>query len=127
MAKIRVGQLAKELDLKVGQLLEKLRELGVEAKSNLSTVEDDVASRLRAGAPAANRPAADKAGSPPAVKPAVARKPAPKSASATQGGESHAASPATPVRAGAVAPRPAPPAPIKDGGAKPPVAPAART
>src|SRR6267143_5323991 len=48
MAKIRVGQLAKELNLQVGNVLARLRELGAEVKTNLSTVEEEVAGRLRA-------------------------------------------------------------------------------
>src|SRR5258705_3989289 len=47
MAKIRVGQLAKELNLKVSDVMARLRELGAEVKSNLSTVEDELAARLR--------------------------------------------------------------------------------
>src|SRR5713101_5804858 len=51
MAKIRVGQLAKELNLKVPDVVARLREIGIEAKTNLSTVEDEAADRLRASAP----------------------------------------------------------------------------
>src|SRR5262245_42487372 len=51
MAKIRVGQLAKELNLKVGDLLIRLRQMGVEVKSNLSTVEDDGESRAAPAGP----------------------------------------------------------------------------
>jgi translation initiation factor IF-2 len=58
MAKIRVGQLAKELNLKVSEILARLHDLGVEAKTNLSTVEDEMAGRLRASMPpAAPKPA----------------------------------------------------------------------
>src|SRR3990167_828677 len=59
MAKIRVGQLAKELNLKVPEVLARLRELGAEAKTNLSTVEDEVAGRLRASIPAAGQKPAE--------------------------------------------------------------------
>jgi translation initiation factor IF-2 len=47
MGKVRVGQLAKELNIKVSEVIARLKELGIEAKSNLSTVEDIVATRLR--------------------------------------------------------------------------------
>src|SRR5436309_1387514 len=47
MAKIRVGQLAKELNLKVSEVLARLRELGAEVKSNLSTVEEELAGQMR--------------------------------------------------------------------------------
>ncbi len=39
MAKIRVGDLAKELNLKSGEVLTRLREMGAAVKTNLSTVE----------------------------------------------------------------------------------------
>jgi translation initiation factor IF-2 len=48
MGKVRIGQLAKELNIKVTDAMARLKELGIEAKSNLSTVEDVVANRLRA-------------------------------------------------------------------------------
>src|SRR5262245_33277206 len=48
MAKIRVGQLAKELKLKGSEVLARLRELGAEVKSNLSTVEEELAGQMRA-------------------------------------------------------------------------------
>lgn len=47
MAKMRVHQLAKELGLSSKEAIEKLAEVGVEVKSHSSTVEDDVAARLR--------------------------------------------------------------------------------
>src|SRR5438093_3355814 len=47
MAKIRVGDLAKELNLKSGEVLARLREMGAAVKTNLSTVEEDLARRLR--------------------------------------------------------------------------------
>src|SRR2546422_460279 len=70
MAKIRVGQLAKELNLKVGEVLARLRDLGAEVKSNLSTVDEEMAVRLRSAAsspekrPAEALKAASPAGSP---------------------------------------------------------------
>src|SRR6266702_4241630 len=48
MAKIRVSELAKELNLKSGEVLARLRELGAAVKTNLSSVEEEVAGRLRA-------------------------------------------------------------------------------
>ena len=110
MAKIRVGQLAKEMNLKVPEVLARLRELGVEAKTNLSTVEEDVAARLR-GSPASAAEAATprKAAAKPAASPAAgpgvpAARPAPKP-------QTIARPPASPVTAGPAA------------AAKPPVAP----
>ena len=110
MAKIRVGQLAKELNLKVGDAIDQLRKLGVEVKTNLSTVDDEAVGRLRASLPRTSEPAAaansqsgphtDTAraagGTAPGrtVRPAVqnaAQKPALKPAART------ATSPATPV------------------------------
>src|SRR5262245_14095560 len=66
MGKVRVGQLAKELNIKVTEAIARLKELGIDAKSNLSTVEDIVASRLRTefaaagGGARAGKPAAPK-------------------------------------------------------------------
>jgi translation initiation factor IF-2 len=68
MPKIRVGQLAKELNLKTGDVIELLRKLGADVKNNLSTVDDEVARRARESAPSAGTapPAArkPKAGAP---------------------------------------------------------------
>src|SRR5881397_591415 len=60
MAKIRVGQLAKELNLKVGDLLTRLHQMGVEAKTNLSTVDDEIAAKVRSAGPSIAEPAAAK-------------------------------------------------------------------
>jgi len=121
MAKIRVGQVAKELGIKVADALALLKQLGVEAKSNLSTVDQEVVGRLRplvgtvAGAPSsAARLAAPKApaatgGSPAGVKARTAPpsvRPAPGVAPAARAG---AAAPPTAPKppAGAVqAPQP---------------------
>src|SRR5207245_7522600 len=62
MAKIRVGQLAKELHLKVGDLIALLRTQGVDARTNLSMVEEAVADRVRATRP--QQPPAAPAASP---------------------------------------------------------------
>src|SRR5258706_15518750 len=61
MGKVRIGQLAKELNLKAADLMARLKEMGVEAKSNLSSVEDDVAARVRSlvGGAGAKAPEAD--------------------------------------------------------------------
>src|SRR5256885_14072733 len=72
MPKIRVGQLAKELNLKVGDVLARLRQLGAEVKSNLSTVEDEVAARLRAAASSSEKQSADRPSpAPPTKQPAA--------------------------------------------------------
>src|SRR5438093_792308 len=55
MAKVRVGQLAKEMNLKVSDLLARLRELGAEVKSNLSTVDDEIAARVRSAVPSSEK------------------------------------------------------------------------
>jgi translation initiation factor IF-2 len=47
MGKVRVGQIAKELNIKVTDAITRLKELGIDAKSNLSTIEEVVANRLR--------------------------------------------------------------------------------
>jgi translation initiation factor IF-2 len=67
MGKVRVGQIAKELNIKVTEAVKRLRELGIDAKSNLSTVEEVVANRLRTEFAAA-KSAAAKAALPAAPK-----------------------------------------------------------
>jgi translation initiation factor IF-2 len=67
MGKVRVGQIAKELNIKVTDAVKRLRELGIDAKSNLSTVEEVVANRLRTEF-AAVKSAAAKAALPAAPK-----------------------------------------------------------
>jgi len=59
MAKIRVGDLAKELNLKSGEVLARLRVLGAAVKTNLSTVEEEVAQRLRAALAGLEKKAAE--------------------------------------------------------------------
>src|SRR5258706_9807970 len=107
MAKIRVGQLAKEMNLKVPEVLARLREMGVEAKTNLSTVEDEVAGRLRGStAPAAAKPAdgatpkkavAKPAASPVAAPGVTAVRPAPKPQTITRPAAASIPSTATPA------------------------------
>src|SRR5712692_1029050 len=78
MPKIRVGQLAKELNLKVAELVDRLRGLGVEVKSNLSTIDEATVERVRGSAPAA---AATKAVKPiPAAPSKTPARPAPRAA-----------------------------------------------
>jgi translation initiation factor IF-2 len=67
MGKVRVGQIAKELNIKVTDAITRLKELGIDAKSNLSTIEEVVANRLRSEFGAA-RTAAAKAAQPAAPK-----------------------------------------------------------
>jgi len=116
MAKIRVGQLAKELNLKVPEVLARLRELGVEAKTNLSTVEDDVAARLRGST--ASPAAAPAEGSTP--RKAVAKPAAPPVAGPGAPAARPASKPQTIARPAAA---PATAAPASPTAAKPPVAP----
>lgn len=47
MGKIKVHELAKELGLSNNELIEKLKGFGVEVKSHLSTIEDDIVEKLR--------------------------------------------------------------------------------
>src|SRR3989442_12524883 len=103
MAKIRVGQLAKELNLKVAELLARLRELGAEVKSNLSTVDDEVAARLRSAAPSAEKAPADHPSpASPTKQPTIARAVSRTGARTQSAGETGGVSP--------IAPKPASPA-----------------
>ena len=47
MGKIKVYELAKELGITNAELMEKLKNMGVEAKSHLSIVEDDIVGKIR--------------------------------------------------------------------------------
>ena len=47
MKKIRVYELAKELDLESKVLVEFLNDLGADVASHMSTIEDDIAEMLR--------------------------------------------------------------------------------
>ncbi len=47
MGKIRIYQLARELDIKSTELVDMLKELGVEAKSHMSTLEDETADLVK--------------------------------------------------------------------------------
>ncbi len=47
MAKVRVYELAKELDMKPIPLFEKIKEMGFEVKSHMSSLDDDVVLTVR--------------------------------------------------------------------------------
>ena len=47
MGKVRVYELAKELEIKSKRLVEILQELGADVKNHMSTLEDDVADLVR--------------------------------------------------------------------------------
>ena len=50
MGKLKVYELAKEMNLTNQEMIEKLKNIGVEVKSHLSTVEDSVVKKLKGGA-----------------------------------------------------------------------------
>ena len=50
MGKLKVYELAKEMNLTNQEMIEKLKNIGVEVKSHLSTVEDSVVEKLKGGA-----------------------------------------------------------------------------
>jgi len=91
MAKIRVGQLAKELNLKAAEVLSRLRELGAEVKTNLSTVDEEVAARLKAAVAGPVKKPAEAAGKP-AIRPSAS---VGKTVAATQAAKPAAATPAS--------------------------------
>ncbi len=110
MSKIRVGQLAKELKLKVPQVIAMLTSLGVEAKTNLSTIEAEAAQKVRTMSPAT--PAEKSAAK--AAKPLAPRKTPAKTAARKAGKESPAAkTPAAPVAAKPSAAAPRAPVPAR--------------
>ncbi len=74
MARIRVGVLAKQLNIKVSEAMTRLRRLGADVKTNLSTVDEETAARLR------SEPAVEQEGGLPAKK-GSARATAPTGAS----------------------------------------------
>ena len=47
MGKMKVHELAKELELSSKELMEKLKDMGIEAKSHLSTLEDDEVKKIK--------------------------------------------------------------------------------
>ena len=85
---MRVHELAKQLGLGSKELVAKLRELGLEVKSHMSTVDEATIARLKGEAPAAEAAPASPAPTPeapvadaiPAAEPAPAVAPEPKAA-----------------------------------------------
>ncbi|ABW68838.1 translation initiation factor IF-2 [Desulfosudis oleivorans] len=49
MAKIRIFELARSLNMTNPDLLDRLKEMGIEAKSHLSSLEDDIVEKVRQG------------------------------------------------------------------------------
>ena len=88
---MRVHELAKQLGLGSKELVAKLRELGLEVKSHMSTVDEATIARLKGEAPAAEAAPASPAPTPeapvadaiPAAEPAPAVAPEPKAAPQT--------------------------------------------
>ena len=124
MAKIRVGQVAKELGIKVADALALLKKVGVEAKSNLSTVDEEVVGRLRpiiGSAPGAPPPSAAHAATP---KAAVAARGGPAAAKAKIAAPTVRPAPsvAPAARAGSAAAPTAPKPPAVPAQAPPPKA-----
>ena len=134
MGKVRVGQIAKELNIKVTDAITRLKELGIDAKSNLSTIEEVVANRLRSefgasrSAAKAAQPSAPKipkivtikrpgAPVPPGVTLPVIPRPAPPPPPPVPEPKAAApAAPAAPATRGPVPPRPGvPSAPARGG------------
>lgn len=74
MAKVRVHELAKELGLSSKETIEKLAQIGVEVKSHSSSVEEEVADKLRGKGKAASPKPTDK---PTEAKPAPPKAPPP--------------------------------------------------
>ncbi len=148
MPKIRVGQLAKELNLKVAELVDRLRGFGVEVKSNLSTIDEATVERVRgslSAAPAATATKATKpigaaplktpagpapkaapraATAPPPTPPAQA-KPVARPATAASPGTVRAPHPVAPQAKGTVKPAPAGGVTHPPPAARPTIAPAA--
>ena len=49
MGKVKVYELAKELGLTNNELIEKLKSVGVEVKSHLSVIDDEIVNKVRSG------------------------------------------------------------------------------
>ena len=81
MSKKRLYEIAKEIGKESKEIVKRAKDLGIEVKSHASSVEEDVAKRIKASFKPA-KPAAPK----PAEKPAPASEPAAKPSAATQGG-----------------------------------------
>lgn len=69
MSKMRVHQLAKELELTSKEVVAKAQELGIEVKNHMSSLEDEVAQTLRDSFASASAPAAPAPESPPEPPP----------------------------------------------------------
>src|SRR5256885_4638142 len=86
MKKIRINELARELEVKAHEILERLPELGVtEKKTHSSSIDEDVAIRLRAlygvaSPPSETEEAAEEAAP---AKPAAPAPPAPAAVETT--------------------------------------------
>jgi translation initiation factor IF-2 len=72
MAKIRINELARELEVKSHVVIDYLTEIGHEAKSHSSALDDDVANRVRNHFQGAGGSASEAAPEPPAAPPSVA-------------------------------------------------------
>ena len=48
MGKMKVYELAKKMGIKNSEMIEKLNKIGIEVKSHLSTIEEDVANKFLA-------------------------------------------------------------------------------
>ncbi|HEY1729503.1 MAG TPA: translation initiation factor IF-2 [Candidatus Baltobacteraceae bacterium] len=121
--KVRIFELAKELGMTSKDLIALFGRLGLEAKNQLSVVDDKIADLLRAQLKAKNAAAAAKPEAIPAPPPAAKPKPAPKAAAAPPPAASGEPVPTlkpvldTPRRApAAAAPAPAPPPVASDNG-----------
>ena len=66
MGKTKIHELAKELNITSKELLEKAKELGIDAKSHMSSIEEDEANKLKAQY--SNKNKADKSKTEKAVK-----------------------------------------------------------
>jgi translation initiation factor IF-2 len=109
--KVRIFELAKELNMSSKDLIALFERLGLEAKNQLSVVEPKVADLLRAQLKSAAKPAAKPAPAARPAAPAVAPAPAPVVAAAPP--------PAAPAVVAAVPEVPAAPAPVAEPVAPP--------
>ena len=47
LGKIKIYELAKELNLTSKELMEKVKEMGIEVKTHMSSIEEDIAKKVR--------------------------------------------------------------------------------
>jgi len=135
MAKIRIHELAKRVGLPTKEVVDRLKAQGVEVRSNLSSVDEEV-QKLLTGTPAAAAAASTGASAPAVAKasPRTAKKPAPKAPPAPPAAKVAAAPAATPTQKQDKPQVPAPaaktgrptPAPQQPPAARPPSPPPAR-